>query len=262
MGQNPSSKLPEGVPRPRAATCAWFCCEVRASTPRDGNVDVDLYKDEKYGGDIVCETYRSDTQVVPPTGNENEIEPLDNQIGEKTGENTRCEERRDSIASRVSSDFPVDVDDPLHRHIQGACGSTYSGQVHPVTAVYDGSGSLTMEDYVLQGTFRQGNLSGFGQIRWNDGRKYSGEFSEGKFDGEGLMEWPHHRGKMSYRGQYRDDMKNGHGRFEWPSGRYYEGQWVDGKRSGLGVEVTPYGTRSKGKFENNIMVESLDINPS
>jgi hypothetical protein len=53
------------------------------------------------------------------------------------------------------------------------------------------------------------NMEGKGVETWPDGRRYEGDFKNGKKDGEGT--------------------------FEWPNGVKYIGSWRGGKQHGLGI---------------------------
>ena len=53
------------------------------------------------------------------------------------------------------------------------------------------------------------NMEGKGIERWTDGRKYEGDFKNGKKDGEGT--------------------------FEWPNGNKYIGSWKGGLQHGAGI---------------------------
>ena len=46
-------------------------------------------------------------------------------------------------------------------------------------------------------------MNGFGNLFYEDGRKYVGEF--------------------------QNDLKHGHGIYSWPNGKKYEGNWKEGK---------------------------------
>ena len=52
-------------------------------------------------------------------------------------------------------------------------------------------------------------MEGRGIETWNDGRRYEGDFKNGKKDGEGT--------------------------FEWPTGIKYIGSWINGKQHGTGI---------------------------
>ncbi len=72
------------------------------------------------------------------------------------------------------------------------------------------------------------NMEGKGIETWEDGRKYEGDFKNGKKDGEGTFEWPNGN---KYIGSWRADKQHG-------IGIYYnvkdlskrQGEWVNGKR--------------------------------
>ena len=55
-------------------------------------------------------------------------------------------------------------------------------------------------------------MEGRGVETWNDGRRYEGEFKNGKKDGEG--------------------------NFEWGNGNKYIGSWRGGKQHGIGIWVS------------------------
>jgi len=54
-------------------------------------------------------------------------------------------------------------------------------------------------------------MEGKGKLKWQDGRKYIGEFRDGKEEGEGT--------------------------FKWPNGNKYIGQWKDGKMTGYALFI-------------------------
>ena len=54
-------------------------------------------------------------------------------------------------------------------------------------------------------------MEGRGVETWADGRRYEGDFKNGKKDGEGT--------------------------FEWPNGNKYVGSWRNGKQHGIGVWI-------------------------
>mgnify|MGYP002352924332 CR=1 FL=1 len=69
-------------------------------------------------------------------------------------------------------------------------------------------------------------MEGRGVEMWNDGRKYDGEFKNGKKDGEGT--------------------------FEWPNGNKYIGSWRNGKQHGMGVwlDAAEGGVKKQGEWVN------------
>lgn len=66
---------------------------------------------------------------------------------------------------------------------------------------------------------------GQGTFAWSDGKKYVGEFKEGK--------------------------RNGQGTFTWPSGTKYVGEFKNGKMHGKGILTSPDGKKYAGEFKNN-----------
>mmetsp|Transcript_89024 Transcript_89024/g.195035 ORF Transcript_89024/g.195035 Transcript_89024/m.195035 type:complete len:277 (-) Transcript_89024:535-1365(-) len=134
----------------------------------------------------------------------------------------------------------------------------YTGQVHPKTGKFHGLGVLRSPDSLCEGRWQDGALHGYGRQTWQDGRRYVGDFSQGKFAGKGKMEWPHPRGPMIYEGEYRNDRKHGEGKFLWPSGKQYQGQWADGRRHGLGVDTSPTGVKSAGYWQENILIRQME----
>jgi hypothetical protein len=64
-------------------------------------------------------------------------------------------------------------------------------------------------------------MDGRGVESWGDGRRYEGDFKNGKKDGEGS--------------------------FEWPNGNRYVGSWQDGKQHGMGIWITRNGPEGASK---------------
>lgn len=56
------------------------------------------------------------------------------------------------------------------------------------------------------------NMEGKGVENWKDGRRYEGDFKNGKKDGEGT--------------------------FDWPNGNKYVGSWRSGKQHGVGIWIS------------------------
>jgi hypothetical protein len=68
-------------------------------------------------------------------------------------------------------------------------------------------------------------MEGKGIETWMDGRRYEGDFKNGKKDGEGT--------------------------FYWPSGQTYIGSWRLGKQHGLGIMLDPDTSEKKhGEWVN------------
>jgi hypothetical protein len=115
---------------------------------------------------------------------------------------------------------------------------------------------------------------GPGTKTYPDGRKYDGEFHDGKFSGRGTMTGP--TGEMQvgefrdglpngqgthtfpdgtkYVGEFRDGLPNGQGTETRPDGRKYVGEWRDGKRNGQGTQTSPSSVIQAGPWQDDKFV--------
>jgi hypothetical protein len=81
-----------------------------------------------------------------------------------------------------------------------------------------------------------------------DGRKYDGDWSDGK---------PHGRGVgidgsfTLYEGQWQRGKWHGKGASTWSDGTTYDGEWRDGQKHGQGVLTQPGGVNYKGEWKEN-----------
>jgi len=62
-----------------------------------------------------------------------------------------------------------------------------------------------------------------------DGKKYEGEWKDGKKHGQGTLTWA---SGAKYEGEWKDGKKHGQGTLTWASGKKYEGEWKDDVASG------------------------------
>ena len=67
-------------------------------------------------------------------------------------------------------------------------------------------------------------------------------------DGQGTLTFPD--GKK-YVGEFKDGKRNGQGTFTWPSGTKYVGEFKDGKMHGKGILTSPDGKKYVGEFKDN-----------
>ena len=102
-------------------------------------------------------------------------------------------------------------------------------------------------EYIIQGEFRRGRLSGRGTSTSPDGDRYEGEFFDSLRHGHGTYTWP--KGNR-YEGEWHDGKIHGHGTYTWPSGAHYEGDFVDGKRHGQGTYLWADGVRYEGAWRD------------
>uniref|UniRef100_A0A6C0B0R1 MYND-type domain-containing protein n=1 Tax=viral metagenome TaxID=1070528 RepID=A0A6C0B0R1_9ZZZZ len=68
--------------------------------------------------------------------------------------------------------------------------------------------------------------SGLGQMRWNDGDVYQGEFSVNSMDGRGIYTFKDGR---KYIGEFDSDEPHGQGTVTWPDGTSFTGSFFEGK---------------------------------
>lgn len=77
-----------------------------------------------------------------------------------------------------------------------------------------------------------GKRSGIGQINWEDGNTYTGEWSNNKPNGKGSAKYAN---GDSYEGEVRNGKRNGQGKYIHRNGDMYIGEYKDGLRCGHGT---------------------------
>jgi len=82
------------------------------------------------------------------------------------------------------------------------------------------------------GEYRDGKRHGKGTFTFPDGNKYVGEFRDGMPNGQGICVYANGN---RYDGGYRDGSFHGQGTFTHTDGRKYVGEYRDGKRHGQGT---------------------------
>ncbi len=90
--------------------------------------------------------------------------------------------------------------------------------------------------------------NGQGEMTSPYGKKYIGEFKDGKYDGQGEMTYSHtviSEGTRiikyeKYVGQWKNGKKNGQGTMAYLYGRKYVGEWKDGKKNGQGTYTNAF----------------------
>jgi hypothetical protein len=121
-------------------------------------------------------------------------------------------------------------------------GSQFQGHIagEGTASTKEGFGKFIKADGTqYTGCFAQDFYDGAGVlVSQEKGVKYSGQWSQGKMEGHGLLckseeiseDW-------KYNGQFRDNRRHGLGRCEWSDGRWYEGEWKLGQPDGVGAGV-------------------------
>jgi len=89
-----------------------------------------------------------------------------------------------------------------------------------------------------------------GQVTFTspDGRKYVGEWKDGKQNGQGKMTLPDGE---KYEGKFKDGIPNGQGTYISPDGRMYVGEFKDGIPNGQGTYISPHGRMYVGELKLN-----------
>ena len=87
----------------------------------------------------------------------------------------------------------------------------------------------------------------FGQYRFHNSEVYSGQWRQGKRDGQGTHSFPN---GSTYIGEFKQDSWNGKGTLRQSDGTLYEGMWLDGYLHGEGSSVQSDGTRYVGEFRD------------
>ena len=108
------------------------------------------------------------------------------------------------------------------------------------------------ESIVFEPCDSDGPINGKGEVIWRwfergdwQSARYSGEFSEGKLNGKGVLNYPDGH---EYIGEFRNDLRHGQGTLELARGDRYEGAWKDNKPHGNGVYFRN-GERFEGSWK-------------
>ena len=88
-----------------------------------------------------------------------------------------------------------------------------------------------------------------GQVTFTspDGRKYVGEWKDGKQNGQGKITLPDGE---KYEGKFKDGIPNGQGTYISPDGRMYVGEFKDGIPNGQGTYISPDGRMDVGEWKD------------
>jgi hypothetical protein len=97
-----------------------------------------------------------------------------------------------------------------------------------VALMFSAGGALALPN--CQGSYSSVTWTNcFGTYTYTNGRKYVGEYRDGKFNGQGTYTWPNGR---KYNGEFRDGKFNGQGTYTFANGDKYVFEWRDGKNNG------------------------------
>lgn len=82
-----------------------------------------------------------------------------------------------------------------------------------------------------------------------DGSEYFGSVVNGRFEGDGTLEWPN---GARYEGGFRHGLFSGRGRYRFADGAVYEGEFADGMMAGTGRMELPDGSVYTGEFRRDL----------
>ncbi|XP_067686605.1 alsin-like isoform X2 [Haliotis asinina] len=92
------------------------------------------------------------------------------------------------------------------------------------------------KDATYSGSWLNGKLHGYGELKWNDGRTYIGMFKQGLQHGHGVMTIPKgNNSTVCMEGEWKDGKLNGYGSIRYTNGDCYEGYFKDGQKFGHGT---------------------------
>ena len=163
-----------------------------------------------------------------------------------------------------------------------SCGYIFVGDFKDGEKVY---GTLTKEELIYTGEFKndvaegQGIIKfidstwyegsfvntfpeGYGTFHFADGTTYTGEMFEGKFKGLGVMKYANDSSEVkSFEfGEFKEDHLNGFG-LMINSTELYFGQLEGGIAQGFGVSIIGSGTVWAGKYKKGKQVHSAKLSP-
>ena len=128
-------------------------------------------------------------------------------------------------------------------------GAPVSTKVAPAeVGIYEGEIS-GLSSRIFHTIVNDWEPEGQGTLTWSDGRKYVGEWKDGKYHRQGTFTWSDGR---KYVGEWKDGKYHRQGTFTWSDGRKYVGEWKDGKKHGQGTENDPSGHKYVGEYKDGL----------
>ncbi|MDC9721456.1 MAG: exonuclease domain-containing protein [Urechidicola sp.] len=111
----------------------------------------------------------------------------------------------------------------------------------------NGTGTYTYFDgKKYNGEFKDGKFNGTGTFTFPIGDKYIGEFKDDEYNGVGILTfWD----GQKYVGEFKDDKYNGAGIFIHPKRKKFIGEYKDGKINGAGIMTLKNGEKYVGEFK-------------
>ena len=113
-----------------------------------------------------------------------------------------------------------------------------------------GFGILTTPHYVMRGTWRNDEFTGWGQKSYRNGDIYEGKYINGKINGKGIFK---SKDGNIYKGDFYNDIREGKGDLTTEN-YHYVGDFKNNKLNGNGkIEFLKNGNVYEGQFEDNVI---------
>ena len=124
----------------------------------------------------------------------------------------------------------------------------YEGEIN-YKKMKHGNGILTTSKYIMKGTWRNDQFTGWGIKCLRNGDIYEGRFINGELNGKGIFK----NGKNIYEGEFINGERHGFGDFTTET-YHYKGEFKNNKMDGKGeIDFYEDSQRYEGTFsENNI----------
>jgi len=128
-------------------------------------------------------------------------------------------------------------------------GSVYQGQASKF-GVFEGHGTYEAgkDGDTYSGQFKNGRFDGDGHIWYSDNSVFDGEFRDGMKNGTGTMRF---NDGSTYIGSLKMGLFEGYGEFACCSGDLFKGHFVGGKKEGAGKMIFRDGAVFQGHWKND-----------
>jgi hypothetical protein len=102
-----------------------------------------------------------------------------------------------------------------------------------------------------EGEVRDGKPWGKGNMTFKNGGFYSGDWTDGLRNGEGIQKYAEESEREHYTGSWKNDIEHGQGVLVYKNGEKYEGSMSVGIIQGNGTLTLKNGEKYQGQFLNN-----------
>jgi len=109
-------------------------------------------------------------------------------------------------------------------------------------------GTVEVEGRKYVGEFKNGKMHGQGTYTFPGGQKYVGEWKNNNRHGQGTTT---DLSGAKHVGEYKNDIKHGQGTMTHADGSKYVGEYKNGKQDGQGTQIDADGGKYVGGWKNN-----------